>query len=368
VTDARRSLKVLGVIDRYVLREFWRYYLVSLGGFVAFVLLFDAFEKIDTFLDYDATWTEILGYYWNLLPMRGLVVAPIAPLLATFLCLGSMTRFRELLSLKSAGFSLYRLFVPLYLTGVLLSAASFLVGEWVMPHANLRAREIMEVDIKGRTIRNLGSRINVTYLGKDNRRYVIRRYDVPRQTMVELTIQEFSGHRLSRRLDAAKGVYADGKWVLTNGLERRFDASGKETAVAFDTLRVGFPEVPEDFAKTSVQPDEMSYPELRNYSQRVRESGSSVEKFETELHLRVAFPFANVVVILIASSLAVQVRRGGIALGFGFSLAIAFAYWCLIRAGQVLGNNGTLPPLVAAWLGNFAFLGFGVFLLIRTPK
>lgn len=368
MTNATRSLKPLGVIDRYVLREFWRYYLLSLGGFVGFVLVYDAFEKIDTFLDYDATWGEILGYYWNLLPMRGLVVAPIAPLLATFLCLGSMTRFRELLSLKSAGFSLYRLFTPLYLTGVLLSALSFLVGEYVMPHANLRAREIMEVDIKGRTIRNLGSRINVTYLGKDNRRYVIRRYDVPRQTMVGLMIQEFAGHRLDRSVVAAKGVYVDGRWVLTDGLERRFDASGTETAVPFDTLRVTLPEIPEDFAKSNIKPEEMSYPELRSYSQRVRESGSSVEKYETELNLRVAFPFANVVVILIASSLAAQIRRGGIALGFGFSLAIAFSYWCLIRAGQVLGNNGTLPPLVAAWLGNFVFLGFGAFLLIRTPK
>jgi lipopolysaccharide export system permease protein len=368
VTDAKRSLRILGVIDRYVLREFWRYYILSLGGFVGFILLFDAFEKIDTFLDYDATGGEILGYYWNLLPMRALVVAPIAPLLATFLCLGSMTRFRELLSLKSAGFSLYRLFAPLYLTGMFLAGISFLVGEWVMPPANLRAREILEVDIKGRTMRNLGSRINVTYLGKDNRRYVIRRYDVPRQTMIELTVQEFSQGRLSRRLDAAKAVYEDGGWVLIDGLERRFDASDRESAVPFDSLRADFPEEPEDFAKPNVKPEEMSYPELRNYSQRVRESGSSVEKYDTELHLRLAFPFANVVVILIASSLAVQIRRGGIALGFGFSLAIAFAYWCLIRAGQVLGNNGTLPPLVAAWLGNFVFLGFGAFLLVRTPK
>lgn len=368
MTTATRSLKVLGVVDRYVLREFWRYYLVSLAGFAGFVLLFDAFENIDTFLDYDATWIKILRYYWNLLPQRGLMVAPVAPLLATFLCLGTMTRFRELLSLKSAGFSLYRLFVPLYVTGVLLSAASFVVGEWVMPRTNLKAREIMDVEIKGRTMQNLGSRLNVAYLGKDNRRYVIRRYDVPRQTMVEVLIQEFTGHRLSRRLDAAKAVYKDGHWLLIKGLERRFDASGKETAVPFDTLRTNFPEVPEDFAKTNVKPDEMSFPELRSYSQRVRESGASVEKYETELNLRVAFPFANVVVILIASSLAAQIRRGGIALGFGFSLAIAFAYWCLIRAGQVLGNNGTLPPLVAAWLGNIVFLGLGAFLLIRTPK
>jgi lipopolysaccharide export system permease protein len=356
------------VLDRYILREFMHYYVLALCGFVGFILLFDALEKIDTFIDYDATADQILRYYWNMLPYRAIIVAPVAPLLATFLCLGSMTRFREILSIKSAGFSLYRVFVPLYLLGIVLSGLSFLVSEWVMPGANLEARRILDVDIKGRTMRNLGSRTNLTYLGRDNRFFVIRRYDVPRRTMVDPMIQEFRGDQLSRRLDAASGVYLDGAWVLVDGVERRFDENGIEHAVQFDSLRVDFPESPPDFAKEETQPSEMSFPQLRNYAERVRQSGSNAELYETELYLRTAFPFANFVVILIASSIAVQMRKGGIALGFGLSLGIAFAYWCLIRAGQVLGNNGTVPPALAAWLGNIAFIALGAFLLVRTPK
>jgi lipopolysaccharide export system permease protein len=365
---ARRSLPPFSVLDRYVLGEFLRYYVLALGGFVGFVLLFDAFEKIDTFIDHEASWGEIGRYYWNALPFRTLVVAPVAPLLATFLCLGTMTRFREVVSVQSAGLSLYRLFFPLYVVGVLIAGASFVVSEYVMPPANRRAREILRVEIQGRTQRNLGSRPNVTYLGRDNRTFVIRRYDVPRETMMEPSIQEFEDDRLVRRLDAAKATWRDGAWVLESGTERRFDAGGRETAAAFDTLRLVTPETPADFSKEEAAPDEMSYFELRKYTERVRESGSTVQAYLTELHLRIAFPFSNVVVILIASSLAVQMRRGGIALGFGMSLAIAFAYWCLIRAGQVLGNNGTLPPLVGAWIGNLAFFGLGTFLLVRTPK
>jgi len=368
VTARIRTLPPLAVLDRYVLAEFLRYYFLALGGFTAVVLLLDAIGRIDTFLDYNAAPLQILAYYWNVLPYQALLVAPVAPLLATFLTLGTMTRFRELVAVKSAGISLYRLFAPLYVVGLLLAGASFVVGEWVMPQANLRARRILEADIKGRTMRNLGSRVNVTYLGQGNRFFVIRRYDVPRQTMVEPMIQEFDGERLTRRLDAASATYEKGAWVLVNGLERTFDTKGLETAVPFDTLRAVFPETPVDFAKTETEPSEMSYPQLLNYTRRVRASGSNVASYETELQLRVAFPFANLVVILIASSLAAQMRRGGIALGFGFSLAIAFAYWSLIRAGQVLGNNGNLPPLPAAWLGNIVFLALGIVLLVRTPK
>jgi lipopolysaccharide export system permease protein len=263
---------------------------------------------------------------------------------------------------------LYRLFFPLYLMGLLIAGGSFVVAEWIMPPANRRAREILRVEIQGRSLQNLGSRPNLTYLGQNNRKFVIRRYDVPRAVMQGPSIQEFDGDRLVRRLDAATATYRGGAWVLEKGQDRRFDADGKETAAGFDSLRLVIPETPEDFAKEQTAPEEMTFPELQRYTERVRQSGSQVQAYETDLQLRLAFPFSNVVVILIASSLAVQVRRGGVALGFGFSLAIAFAYWCLIRAGQVLGNNGTLPPLAAAWIGNVAFLGFGVFLLVRTPK
>jgi len=368
LTEERRRLPLFSVIDRYLVGEFLRYNLIALSGFVAFVLLFDALEKIDTFIDHDATWTEILRYYLNILPARAIVVAPVAPLLATFLALGSMTRFREIITVKTAGISLVRLFMPLYILGLLFSVITFFAAEWVMPPANRRAREIMEVDIRGHSPRNLGSRVNVKYLGQGNRLYVIRRYDIARQAMVEPMIQEFEGERLSRRIDAAQGVYEKGKWKLYNGLERTFDLDGHESVVPFDSLLVAFPERPSDFAREEVNPEEMTFPELRRYTNRVRDSGAAVEEYQTELHLRVAFPLANMIVILLASTLAVQMRRGGVALGFGFSLAIAFAYWCLVRAGQVLGNNGTLPPIVGAWLGNIVFILVGIIMVARTPK
>jgi len=368
VREQRRRLPPFSVVDRYLLSEFLRYYFLALIGFVAFVLLFDALEKIDDFIDHDATWLEVLRYYLNALPQRAILVAPVAMLLATFLSLGAMTRFRELLSVKASGVSLVRVFVPLYLVGLLLSGLAFLTGEWIMPPANRRAREIMDTEIKGRSSLNLGSRVNVKYLGQGNRFYVIRRYDIARETMVEPMIQEFDGERLARRIDAAQAVYTKDKWKLMNGLERTFDLDGHETVVPFDSLSMEFPERPADFAREETHPDELTFPQLQHYTARVRESGATVSEYDTELHLRVAFPLANAIIVLLASSLAVQMRRGGIALGFGFSLAIAFAYWCLVRAGQVLGNNGTLPPIAGAWLGNVVFIILGAIMVARTPK
>ncbi|HET9235445.1 MAG TPA: LptF/LptG family permease, partial [Candidatus Eisenbacteria bacterium] len=103
--EERRRLPLFSVIDRYLVGEFLRYNILAIVGFVAFVLLFDALDKIDDFIDHDATWQEIARFYLNILPERMLVVAPVAPLLSTFLSLGAMTRFREIVTVKSSGIS-----------------------------------------------------------------------------------------------------------------------------------------------------------------------------------------------------------------------------------------------------------------------
>ena len=365
---ARRALPFLATFDRYLLREFMRFFLLAIVGFVSFVNLFDAFEKIDTFIDYRATGGNIALYYLYSTPYKAVLVCPVALLLAGFLALGFMTRFHEITVMKSSGVSLYRLLLPVYAVGLVVSAASFVTSDFIMPHAQTRAREIYQTEIRGRTLKNLGSRMNVTYIGAENRLYLIRRYDIPRRTMVDMTVQEFDGDRLRRRVDAGKAIYENGTWKLEDGIDRVFEPDGSERAMPFQELRLDLPETPEDFAKEEVRPEQMSFPSLRRYVERLRQSGTPVQRFETDMHLRIAFPLSNLVILLIGSSLAVQMRRGGVALGFGFSLTISFAYWCLLRAGQVLGHNGTLPPVLAAWLGNIVFVALGLWLLYRARK
>ena len=363
-----RYMRFPSIFDRYLFREFWRYFLLALGGFVGFVLLFDMFEKIDDFIDYEASVGEVARYYMNVLPYQGVLVTPVALLLATFLSVGSMTRFHEITTMKSSGVSVYRLLMSVFLSAFFVAASAFVVSDWVMPDSQARAHEILEGDIKGRSTRNLGSRLNVNLIGRDGRYYLVSRYDIPRETMLDVVIQERDHDRVTRRIDAKRGIWQGDHWELQAGIDRRFSEQGTESAVPFESLVIDIPDGPEVFAKKPVRPEEMSYPDLRGYVERLRESGGRIEKYLTDLHLRVAFPLVNFVVVLIGAAMAVKMRRGGIALGFGFSLAIAFVYWSLIRAGQILGHNGTLPPLFAAWLGNIVFLTVGGWMLYRAPK
>jgi len=112
----------------------------------------------------------------------------------------------------------------------------------------------------------------------------------------------------------------------------------------------------------------MSYRELRAYVRRLRASGARVESFLVDLHLKLAFPLVNFIVVLIGASLATRLRMQGAALGFGLSVLIAFLYFAFMRTGQALGHGGALPPYLAAWLGDIVFGLTGVIMMAQAQR
>ena len=73
--------------------------------------------------------------------------------------------------------------------------------------------------------------------------------------------------------------------------------------------------------------------------------------------------------VLLGAALSLRVVRGGnIAIGFGISVAVGFAYFALIRVGQARGYNGNLPPILAAWLGNLVFGMLGGVLFWKVAR
>jgi lipopolysaccharide export system permease protein len=56
------------------------------------------------------------------------------------------------------------------------------------------------------------------------------------------------------------------------------------------------------------------------------------------------------------------------ALGFGLSIFLGFAYYGFLRAGQALGYTGHVPPALAAWMGNLVFGIVGGLLFWRANR
>ncbi len=356
------------LLDRYIVREQLLSLVAALLFFVSVFIIVDVFEKIDTYLDNRVPVTTVAMFYLVSIPGITIQVLPMAMLLSCLVALGQIGRHNELTAMQAAGIGILRIAAPLWGVAALVSALVFLVNEVVLPPLNAKRLEVYRVDIKKQNLEGATVRTNLAYLGRDGRTFLIRTYNIPTREMNQVVIQEISQHTLTGRIDAESAKWEDGRWVFRRGFVRRFDREGEHAAEFKELVIPGLAEKPEDFAEAEEDPRALSYWELQNYIGRLRQSGGRVQKYLVELYLKIAFPLTNVIVVVIGTALAMRVRRGGLAISFGLSLFISFIYYAFIRTGQSLGHNGTLPPVLAAWMGNIFFGVLALELLRRARR
>ena len=357
------------LIDRYIMREFLVSVLVALGLVVLVINLIDLWERMDTYLDRKATVMEVIHFHVSNLPYTLSIAVPVALLLGTIFALGRLARRNELIALRTAGVSLPRVLLPVLATAFIWSLGSLLFNESVVPAANRWRQHVNDVEIQGAPPPLVGRRNDVAYIGAHGRMYQIHEYNIRTRTMKQVTIQQFQGDRLARRLDATEAKWEQDHWVFLDGYQRTFDAAGHESATHFDRLVVpDIAEKPSDFDRGVDDPSQMGFPGLEREIRRLRANGLDPRRYEVELGSRLALPFANFIVVLLGAPLAAASMEGGAARGFGIGLGIAFFYYGLLRLSQTVGQFTRVSPIFAPWLANIVFLVAGLLLLRRVSR
>lgn len=368
------------LLDRYVSKKFLLNLLFSLAAFASIFITVDLLEALSEFIDRKVPALVVMSYYFYYLPYIIILSMPVAMLLASMFSVGQLGKYNELTAMLAAGRSLLRILLPLFVIGLLLSGVMLLFAEKVMPIANQRKAEIKQRYID-RMPKNLTARLSNLYFQESAdsaaadssnavRRIFIGYYDDASKMAQRVSVQQYRGLFMNERLDAAQMRWheAANRWEMLQGYRRRFEG-GSETLTRFDTLAL--PELsftPQVLLKVQKEPAEMSYRELQQFIREVARNGGNPERWLADLYLKISFPLANFIIVLFGAPLAAGSARSGGAVGVATSLVICFLYFGTVKTSQSMGQNGTLDPLLAAWLGNIIFLAAGVVILARTKK
>lgn len=357
------------ILDRYLVRSLLVPLAAATIAFLTIAVIVDLFEQLDTFLDHDVSPQVVAKYYVAKLQYLFILTLPVSTLIGILFSLGGMARRNELIAMTGSGISLYRILGPMLVAGLIISSLALLFTVEVVPRGNVISNDIYNHEIKGRPRITGSSRRDLNYLGDGGRFFLIRNYDGDAGKMEDVVIQQFSEGTLVHRIDAKRAHWEESRWVFRDGFIRRFREDGTVDVEQF-AERV-FPEVqekPAAFLRVTREPNEMTLAELKDYTERTARSGGDVTRLLVERHQRISFPFASFIVLLLGAPLTGAIRRGGHALGFALTLLVGFTYYVLLQVGKSLGVNGTLPPLLAAWLPNLVFTAVGGLGLWKTRK
>src|SRR6266436_5722984 len=356
----------LWTLDRYLLQEWLRVFLVTLLGFPILTIVIDLTDKLDQYMGRGIKPGAVALSYVFDLPEKMFLVLPVAVLFATVFTVGSLGRHSELTAAKASGISFHRLVRPLFGAAGAAFIAGLLLGE-VAPVATSRRLELLGE----KAIRSTSSRYNFVYRADGGWVYAIRALELRTREMTDLMLErEGSGAAYPTIVVAAQRAVFNDRWTLHHGTLRYLAGNepGGEAAFEFDSLRTRtMTERPVDLLAEPKAPDEMRYGELRRYIDALTRSGSNAKKLQVELALKIAIPFICLLIALFGAPLAISSPKSGAAWGVAASLATTFIVLLMFQLAKAVGAGGVMPPALAAWTPNILVGVAAVYLLRIAP-
>lgn len=356
-------------LDLYMLKLFFiTLFVVIITIGLTFVVL-NMVERLRYFLDNDMSLLQIAEYY---IYFAGWVLKsffPVFVLLATLFTLSFLARKNEILAMKSAGISLYRIALPFLIVTVLLSAGHFYYNEYIYPPANKKRVEIKEFTLKNRSKRRFEKVTNIYRQISPGYFYTLSMFNVPRKEGNDIKIYKTEGNSLKALTTASNISYENFQWIARNGTIRIFDDSLGESFTTFDTMTLtDIKDKPEDLAKRIGKPEDMGLEELQKYVRLMKRSGGPYAREAIDIKIKYSFPMASVIVVMICIPFAANPRKGGVAVSFAVGILISLVYFVTFRILQSAGYSEKIPDYVAVWGVNGVFFIIGLISLIKAKK
>lgn len=348
---------MIKTLEKYVLTEFFKLLAIALVSFIVLFLAVDLFENVDDIMAGGASLVEGLLFFACKVPFMVSQVSPVAVLLAVLLAMGIFTKHNEITAVKAGGVSLARVLAPLLAAGLAISLAVILMNETLTPAA-LKKAETLEREWAAGVKGSFGR--TGLWIRTDRGIYNLRKLDPAEGTARGLTF-----YRLTEPFDSDSHVHAkaarwDGARWLAPAAEV-WTLEGMSGSVELE--RYAFTDLPAPGSLATIERarENMGFTELRRYIKKLESEGYDASRYRVDLYSRITFPMVSFIMVLVGVPFALKTgRHGGIASGVALSVIIGFSYWIVFAVTKTLGQNGALPPIVAATFPDVLFLAAGV--------
>ena len=366
-TESHKQIVMMKKLDWYIFRKYIGTFFFSISLLIIVVIVFDVSENIDSFIKNEATFKEVvMNYYIPFIPYFINLFIYLFVFISVIFFTSKLAGHTEIIAILSSGISFRRFLYPYVFAAVLLSVASFYLGNFMIPKTDTIRREFKNKYIEKLT-RSSGSNIHVQ-IEKDVYVYV-GNFDIKKKTAYRFTMEKFKDNELAYKILADRAVYdtLNNKWKLENYVERILypEESLVKGKVKDTTLMLQ----PRDLYNIKEEFEEMNLFEIYNYIQDQEMKGAdNTLIYRIEMHKRIASPVAIIILTLIGASLSSRKVRGGMGLHLGIGIVITFSYILFMEFSRVFALSGIFSPFMAAWLPNILFSTIGVYFLVKAPK
>ena len=364
-------LRYLSILDWYIIRKFIGTYFFAILLIISISIVFDVNENLAKFSQYHAPLKAIVfDYYANFVPYFANLFSPLFVFIAVIFFTSKLAGNSEIIAMLAAGMSFRRLMRPYMISCVLISALTFYLGAYIIPHGTI-VRQNFETIYKNKKKNSTAE--NVQLQVESGVIAYIQHYDNNKKRGYGFCLDKFEDKKVVSHLTATEISYdtiSDSKyhWKVTNwkirtlkGLKEHITSGAvKDTVIMME---------PTDLVYSKGQQETFTSPQLLEYISKQTSRGSgNVVQYEVEYHKRIAMSFASFILTTIGLSLSSRKRKGGMGLYLGIGLALSFTYIMLQTVSSTFAIKADTPPMLAAWIPNIIFAAVAYFCYRKAPN
>lgn len=363
--------KIVKKLDWYIIRKFIGTYIYSILLIISISIVFDVNENLAKFAQYHAPLKAIVfDYYANFVPYFANLFSPLFVFIAVIFFTSKLAGNSEIIAMLASGISFKRLLRPYMLSCVLISALSFYLSAFVIPHGNV-VRQNFETMYKNKK-KNTAADNVMLHVDKGVVAY-IQHYDNDHKHGYGFSLDKFHNKNLvshTTAMDIQYDTISDNKyhWTLIGWKTRRLQGLREQITQGAKKDTVLMME-PTDLVYSKGQQETFTLPQLEEYISKQQVRGSAnVVQYQVEYHKRIAASFASFILTIIGVSLSSKKRKGGMGLYLGIGLALSFLYIMLQTVSSTFAIQANFPPMLAAWVPNIIFAVVAWFCYRHAPS
>ncbi|MBC8125293.1 MAG: LptF/LptG family permease, partial [Candidatus Kapabacteria bacterium] len=292
----------------------------------------------------------------------------VSLMLAGLFSVGRLSSNNEITAMRASGQSSIRFLTPILVFAFVVSLGQVYFNGWIAP-----AAAIVRLDIEREYLTGTGGRSSLNDLHfreSPSMNVTLQRYDARRMLAIGVAIEEFgteAAPRLQWRIDAdtMKWDTVGTSWIIMSGTKRTFY---KDSIIVEEVAnqRAPFTIRHDQISKLQLNEEEMTFIEMEDYIATMKRGGKDTRRQEIDLSGQWAFPFVNIIVVLISVPFASVRRKGGLAVNIAAAMVIAITYIAFTKVSQAIGVSMDLPVDVVGWGANAMFFLVGLVIVART--
>jgi len=340
----------------YFARKFAFIFLGILGVFFLLMAMIDLVEQISRFSALGVALPQIVELTLLNTPQAIYNILPLVMILATITLFLGLARSSELVVTRAAGRSALRSLLAPITVAALIGVLSVAMFNPIVSATSKRYTELYEsYRNEGTDILSISSEGLWLRQGGREGQTVIRAASANPDgtTLYDVT---FLAYALEggpvRRIQAETATLEQGAWKLTNAKAWPLIAGlNPEAGAKFHTEFTLPSTLTQDRIRDSFgTPGVISVWDLPHYIRQLQLAGFSARRHSVWLQMELARPLFLMAMVLIASAFTMQhTRFGHTGIAVLTAIMLGFSLYYIRNFAQILGENGQIPVMLAAW-------------------